>query len=239
LAGIALAIKSRSPKAEPIAVQPSGSDTLTESLRKGRIVVGGRPDTFADGLATRHVGQLAFDIFHHYRVPAFAVDDRSIARAIFLLLERAKVLSEGAGAAPLALLLERPELVADGPIVLVVSGGNLDPFLLDRILWIGLSAEGRLLRLRIALRDAPGRLAEFLQLAAGASANVRQILHDRESPQLAPGEVAVEVELEVRDEHHAQEVVASYRQRGWAVEPIAFNRTIGAIRAADSINTTP
>ena len=220
VAGIAVAAKSLRPEVEVVAVQPDGSGTLRASLEQGRVVVGGRPNTFADGLATRHVGDLPFQILSALRVPAYQVDDRTIARAVFLLLEHAKVLAEGAGATPLAALLAHPELARDGPVVLVVSGGNLDPFLLDRILWIGLAAEGRLLRLRAGLRDTPGRLAEFLRVAADAGANVRHIVHERESPDRGPGEVGVEVELEVRDREHGEEVLRSYRDQGWPVERI-------------------
>ncbi|MGC2034168.1 MAG: threonine ammonia-lyase [Thermoplasmata archaeon] len=220
LSGIATAVRARSPDVELVGVQPKGADTLAESLRRGRVVVGGRPSTFADGLATRHVGDLTLAILQRCQVRAVSVDDQTIARAVFLLLEKAKVLAEGAGAAPLAALLEDPALAKDGPVVLVISGGNLDPFLLDRILWIGLSAEGRLLRIRTALRDTPGRLAEFLGVAATLNANVRQIVHDRESPNLAPGEVAVELELEIRDATQASEVLTGYRTRGWVIETV-------------------
>ncbi len=218
LAGIATVLHARRPSTEIVGVQPNGASTLVASLEKHRVVVGARPVTFADGLATRHIGDLPFRIFEATGTRAVAVDDRSIARAAFLLLEQAKVLAEGAGAAPLAALLEHPELMADGPVVLVVSGGNLDPFMLDRLLWIGLAAEGRLLRLRAALTDTPGRLAEFLGIAAQATANVRHIVHDRESPDRVPGEVTVEVELEVRDAGHADEVVRAFQERGWSVD---------------------
>ncbi len=217
LAGIAAAVRGSNPSVQLVGVQPAGADTLAASLVQGRVVVGGRPNTFADGLATRHVGDLAFRILQAAAVTAVAVDDRAIARAIFLLLESSKLLAEGAGAAPLAAVLEHPELLTDGPTVLVLSGGNLDPFLLDRILWIGLSAEGRLLRLRSPLKDRPGQLAELLGVAAGLQANVRHIVHDRESPDRPPGEVTVEIELEVRDPGHAEEILAAYHDRGWPV----------------------
>ena len=222
LAGIAVAVQGRRPGTEIVAVQPSGSDTLRASLAQGRVTLGGRPNTFADGLATRHVGDLPLQLLTRAKARAFAVDDRAIARAAFLLLEQAKVLAEGAGATPLAALLEHPELMDGGPTVLVVSGGNLDLFLLDRILFIGLASEGRLLRLRAPLRDSPGRLAEFLAIAAASGANVRHIVHDRESPDRAPGEVSVEVELEVRDASHSDEVVAQFREKGWPVERVPF-----------------
>jgi threonine dehydratase len=225
LAGIAAAVRGRGSSAELIAAQPKGVDTLRPSLEHGRVVVGGRPATFADGLGTRQIGDLPFEILQRTGVRAFAVDDRSIARASFLLLEQAKVLAEGAGATPLAALLEHPELAADGPVVLVVSGGNIDPFLLDRILFIGLAAEGRLLRLRAPLKDQPGRLEEFLHVAAAAGANVRQIFHGRESPDRPPGEVTVEVELEVRDAAHGDRVEGDYRSRGWSVERVPLGPT--------------
>jgi threonine dehydratase len=220
LSGIAAAVRGRGSQAEVVGVQPKGADNLRPSLAEGRVVLGPRPSTFADGLATRQIGELPLRILKASGARAVTVDDRTIARASFLLLEQAKVLAEGAGATPLAGLLEHRELSEDGPVVLVVSGGNLDPFLLDRILFIGLAAEGRLLRLRAALRDVPGRLEEFLSVAASESANVRHILHGRESPDRPPGEVTVEVELEVRDVAHGDAVEAAYRRNGWAVERI-------------------
>ncbi|HTZ61154.1 MAG TPA: threonine ammonia-lyase [Thermoplasmata archaeon] len=223
--GIAAAVRGRGSSAELIGVQPKGCDNLRPSLEQGRVVLGPRPSTFADGLATRQIGDLPFRILQAAGARAVTVDDRTIARAAFLLLEQAKVLAEGAGATPLAGLLEYPELAADGPIVLVVSGGNLDPFLLDRILFIGLAAEGRLLRLRAALKDVPGRLEEFLSIAAAQGANVRHILHGRESPDRPPGEVTVEVELEVRDGAHGQAVESAYRERGWSIERVPLGPT--------------
>lgn len=220
LAGIAVAMRARIPSVEVVAAQPTGADTLRASLAQGRVVVGGRPNTFADGLATRHVGDLPLRILRAVGCTAYAVEDRDIARAAFLLLEQAKVLAEGAGAAPLAALLAHPELARDGPVVVVVSGGNIDPFVLDRVLFIGLSAEGRLLRIHTTLPDVPGRLAELLGVAAQAGANVRQILHDRDAPGAAPTAVSVELELEVRDRAHADEVYRAFVDRGWPVRRV-------------------
>jgi threonine dehydratase len=216
-AGIAAAVRGRGSAADLVGVQPKGDDNLRPSLEQGRVVLGPPPNTFADGLATRQIGDLPFRILRAAGARALTVDDRTIARACFLLLEQAKVLAEGAGATPLAGLLEHPELAANGPVVLVVSGGNLDPFLLDRILFIGLAAEGRLLRLRAPLRDVPGRLEQFLSIAAREGANVRHIVHGRESPDRPPGEVTVEVELEVRDAAHGNAVESAYRARDWPV----------------------
>ncbi|EQD57261.1 threonine dehydratase, partial [mine drainage metagenome] len=144
--------------------------------------------------------------------------DRAIARATFSLLDRAKILAEGAGAIPLAGLRAYPERVGPGPVVLVISGGNLDAFTLSRILFIGLAAEGRLLRLRAGLRDVPGQLEAFLDIARTEGANVRQIQHGRESPDRPPGEVTVELDFEVRDADHGAAVEAAYRTKGWPIE---------------------
>ncbi|HXW66288.1 MAG TPA: threonine ammonia-lyase [Thermoplasmata archaeon] len=224
-AGIAAAVRGRGHAAELVGVQPKGCDNLRPSLERGRVVVGPRPATFADGLATRQIGDLPLAILKAAGARAVVVDDRTIARAAFLLLEQAKVLAEGAGATPLAALLEQPALADPGPTVLVVSGGNIDPFLLDRILFIGLAAEGRLLRLRAPLRDQPGRLEAFLHVAAEGGANVRHIYHGRESPDRPPGEVTVEVELEVRDALHGDAVERAYRSRGWPIERVALGPT--------------
>jgi len=223
--GIAAAVRGRGSRADLVGVQPRGSDNLRPSLEQGRVVLGPPPSTFADGLATRQIGELPFRILRAAGARAVSVDDRTIARASFLLLEQAKVLAEGAGATPLAGLLEHPELAEGGPVVLVVSGGNLDPFLLDRILFVGLAAEGRLLRLRAPLRDVPGRLEEFLATAAREGANVRHIVHERESPDRPPGEVTVEVELEVRDSGHGAAVEAAYRDAGWPVLRVPLGPT--------------
>ncbi|MCI4327493.1 MAG: threonine ammonia-lyase [Thermoplasmata archaeon] len=234
-AGIAVAACSLRPEVEIVCVQPAGSDTLRASLAQKRVVLGGRPTTFADGLATRHVGDLPLQILLAYRARAVVVDDRTIARASFLLLEQAKVLAEGAGATPLAALLTDPSLADGGPTVLVVSGGNLDPFTIDRVLFAGLAAEGRLLRISATLPDAPGRLAEFLQVAAETNANVRHIVHDRDSATRGPRDVTVSLELEVRDAEHGAEVVAHFGERGWAVE-----RTDGGnIPVREPVNRIP
>lgn len=220
LAGIAAALHSQRSSAEVVGIQPSGSDTLRASLAAGRALEGTTPNTFADGLATRHIGRLSVEILHAVHARAFVVEDRAISRASFLLLTLAKVLAEGAGAAALAGLLEHPELAQDGPVVVVVSGGNLDPFVLERVLLIGLVTEGRLLRLRSVLRDVPGQLTAFLKVASDAGANVRHVLHEREPTDLSPGRVTVEIELEVRDTAHGDEVERAYRETDWPVHRV-------------------
>ena len=225
LSGIASSLRRAGSHAEIVGVQPLGASNLGPSLEAGRVIVGPRPDTFADGLATRHIGDLPFRILSAAGARAISVDDRGIARAAFILLEKAKIMAEGAGAAGWAAVLEHPELTRDGPVVVVVSGGNLDPFVLDRVLFIGLAAEGRLLRLASPISDVPGRLSAFLAVAAEAQANVRHIRHAREVPDRPPGEVTVELDLEVRDASHGSEVLDLYRKKGWNVREIPLDST--------------
>ena len=208
------------PEVEVVCVQPQGADNAEGVPCAGPVVAGARPATFADGLATRHVGDLPFRLLlrdNHAR--AVVVDDRTIARAVFLLLERAKVLAEGAGATPLAALLADPLAGgrgADGPRD---QRGEPRP-VRHRPGVVHRAHGGRAgsLRLTATLPDIPGRLAGFLQVAAEANANVRQVVHDRDSATRGPRDVSISVELEVRDAEHGADVVARFRELGWAVQ---------------------
>lgn len=220
LAGIASALRQRGSDAEVVGVQPSGASTLAPSLTVGHLVVGPRPSTFADGIATRHLGKLPYRILKEARARAVVVDDRLLALSVFRLMEHAKVLAEGAGAAPLAAVLNRPELLENGPVVLVVSGGNLDPLVLERIVRLGLIGDVRVYRVRATLDDLPGRLAEFFGVAAELRANVREVLHIPDRAGSTFGKAVVEVEFDVRDAEHARALLAHYRERGWSVDPI-------------------
>jgi threonine dehydratase len=224
LSGIALALKALRPTTNLVGVQPSGCASLRRSLESGRLQELDRVDTFADGLATRRIGELPFEILRSCGVRAVEVTDEELAVAVHTLLEKCHLVSEGAGAAPLAALLFRPEArQGPGPLVAILSGGNIDPFLLDRILGAGLSREGRLLRLWVPLRDVPGELARFLRSVAAGQANVRRIRHDRELATLPPGKAAVEIELEVRGSGQGEQVVQRLRAEGWEVHPLELS----------------
>lgn len=220
LSGIASALRQAGSTAEVVGVQPSGSSTLKPSLADGRLVVGPPPDTFADGIATRHLGRLPFSILSEANARAVVVDDTTIAWAVFLLLERGRIVAEGAGASPLAATLVEPNLLEDGPVVLVVSGGNLDPYLLGRILEVGLISEGRLLRLRVRLPETGAGVTDFLSVASENRARVRDIVPGETDRSRGGAGPSVEVDLEVRDVDHGLEVVQRYRDRGWDVVPI-------------------
>lgn len=223
LSGIACALRQAGSEAEVVGVQPSGASTLEPSLASGHLTQGPRPETFADGIATRHLGELPFQILKAARARAVVVEDRVIARAVYLLLTQARVLAEGAGASPLAAALTEPSLLLDGPVVLVVSGGNLDPFLLDRILFIGLAADGRVVRMHLVVPDSPGGVGELLAIAAESRAKVRRMVRGGTLASPLPHTLPIEIDIEVRDPEHGGEVLERFREHGWTAESIPLS----------------
>jgi threonine dehydratase len=218
IAGVATAIKAKRPDVRIVAIEPSGAAKLPESLDKGSVQTLPGVNTIADGLATRRVGQLPFEIIRQHVQESVVVDDNDIARAILLLLERAKTLVEGAGATALAGLLSGKVKVEPGEKVAVVcSGGNIDVTLVDQILARGLVQTGRLVRLRTVLDDRPGALRDLLIAVAATGANVESSEHDRARSDVAVGKAEVLLRLDTRGPAHVAEVVAALSEKGYRV----------------------
>lgn len=218
IAGIALAVKAKRPDVRIVAVEPSGAAKLPESLRQGRVVSLQSVATIADGLATRRVGDLPFEAIRAHVTETVAVDDDDIALAILLLVERAKTLVEGAGAAALAALLAGKISTHPGEkVVVLLSGGNMDVTLLDVILQRGLAQTGRVLRLRTVLEDRPGALRDLLALIATLGANVENVRHDRTRRDVALGKAVVELRLDARGPEHCEKVLSALADRGYVV----------------------
>jgi threonine dehydratase len=218
IAGIVLALSVRSPKAKIIAVEAAGSAQLSASLAADSTVsIGGRVDTIADGLATGRIGELPFRLIRRLVHRVVTVDDGQIGEAVLLMLERMKLLAEGAGAAALAGALKLTAELAGKRIVVVVSGGNIDINLLDRIIGHGLANAGRLLRLSINLHDRPGELQKLLALIGSAGANVRAIEHDRTRLDIPIGSACVMLELETRSREHIGEIRLRLAEAGYAI----------------------
>ena len=144
------------------------------------------------------------------------VSEESLARAVLALVERAKMVVEPAGAAAVAAILDDPTAFAT-PAVAVLSGGNIDPLLLGKVIRHGMAAAGRYLHLRVCIPDVPGGLARLLGELAGVQANVLEVQHERISPTLNLDEVEVNVQLETRGEQHAERVLTRLRERGYRV----------------------
>lgn len=218
IAGIAVAMAARSPRTEIIGVEAAGSAQLSASLAQGAAATVSAPvDTIADGLATGRLGVLPFELIRGRVRLAVAVDDFEIGEAVLLMLERLKLLAEGAGAAALAGALKLRDRLREQRVVLCVSGGNIDINLLDRIIGHGLVKAGRLLRISINLRDRPGELVKLLSLISAAGANVHGVDHSRTRRGVAISGVQVMLELETRGPEHVEEIRRSLKHHGYEI----------------------
>ncbi len=219
IAGVAVALAARSPHTTIIGAEAAGSAQLSVSLARGKASAIDHPvETIADGLATGKLGALPFELIRGRVHHVASVDDFEISEAVLLLLERMKLLAEGAGATALAGALKLKNQLKGKRVILLVSGGNIDINLLDRIIGHGLVKAGRLYRLQMMLPDRPAELSRVLALIGGLGANVRAIDHDRTQRDLALGAALVEMELETRGPDHIDMIRRELNNHGYKVE---------------------
>jgi threonine dehydratase len=219
IAGVTVAIKSRRPDVRIIGVQSEAMAAMRAAREAGRPVRVPPAATIADGIAVGQVGQHAFDVAAGGIDDVVTVSEEELANAILLLLEIEKTVVEGAGAAPLAALVNRSLGLAGARVALVLSGGNIDVTMLSRIIERGLVKDGRLVRLGVLLRDRPGELARVTALIAEARANVVHIEHDRAFARWAAiGETEVELTLETSGREQIAELLTRLRAGGYRVE---------------------
>jgi threonine dehydratase len=216
LAGVAVAVKSVRPDVRVVGVQAAGAAAYPASLEAGHPVALSRMSTIADGIAVGCPGAVPFELVAHLVDDIVTVDDAAMARALVSTLERGKLVVEPAGAAGLAAVAEHPEAFAP-PVVVVVSGGNVDPLLLLRVIRHGLAAAGRFSTLRVRLPDRPGSLAAVLATLAEADANVLEVEHARLDPRLSLDEVEIEVQVETRGPAHRDAVLEALEGAGYRV----------------------
>ncbi|GAB2951806.1 threonine ammonia-lyase [Streptomyces heilongjiangensis] len=215
-AGIAVAVKSVRPDVRIIGVQAEGAAAYPPSLAAGRPVAVTNPATMADGIKVGRPGDVPFGIIADLVDEVRTVSEYNLSSALLLCLERAKLVVEPAGASPVAALLREPGSF-EGPVVAVLSGGNVDPLLMQRILRHGMAAGGRYLQVRLRLTDRPGALATLLGVLSAADANVLDVSHVRTDPRLGLTEVEVELHLETRGPAHCAEVGNALREAGYTV----------------------
>ncbi|GAA1355647.1 threonine ammonia-lyase [Streptomyces beijiangensis] len=216
IAGIAVAVKSIRPDIKVIGVQAAGAAAYPPSLAAGHPVSIPAPTTMADGIKVGRPGDIPFRIIEEYVDEIRTVSEYELSSAQLLCLERAKMVVEPAGASPVAALLSDPASF-EGPVVAVLSGGNVDPLLMQRILTHGMAAAGRYLSLRLRLTDRPGALANLLGVLSVADANVLDVGHVRIDPRLGLAEVEVELHLETKGPEHCAEVGGALRAAGYTV----------------------
>jgi threonine dehydratase len=210
-AGVALALEELRPEVKLVGVQSEAFATFA-----GREPTG---HTIAEGMAAKKPGELTRAILRDRLDDLVVVSDDEIAEAIVVLLERAKLVAEGAGAAPVAALLSG-KVGGEGPACALLSGGNIDPTLLVQVARHALTRSGRFLVIRTRLADRPGELAKLLTLIAGERVNVLAVEHHREGMDLPFAEAEVELTLATKHEEHCGGVLARMREWGYAVERV-------------------
>jgi threonine dehydratase len=221
--GVALALRQSRPDVELIGVQAAACSPVAASLQRGEPVVSPGSQTIADGIAVKRPGEITLPLIERLLDEVVTVDEDAIAEAMILLLERSKLLVEGAGAASLAALLSGAAAPAEGgTTVAILSGGNVDIGLLASIASHEETRAGRRARFYTRVSDRPGGLAGLLSTVADSRANVIAVEHVRDGVELAVRETGVELTIETRGADHLERVLADVRERGYEVgEPPA------------------
>lgn len=219
IAGVALALAARAPATTVIGVEAAGSPQLSLSLaRQAAASLSAPVETIADGLATGKLGDLPYAVLRGRVREVVSVDDFAIGEAVLLLLERMKLLAEGAGAAALAGALKLGDGLRGKRVVIVVSGGNIDSNLLDRMIGHGLVKSGRRWRFSLKLPDRPGELSRVLALIGSLGANIHAIDHERNQRDVALGAALVLLEVETRGAPHIAELREALQKNGYHLE---------------------
>ena len=216
LAGVALAIKSTRPDIRVVGVQAEQGAAYPASLKAGTPIALTTMNTMADGIAVGRPGAVPFAIVADLVDEIVTVSEGEIARAVLMLLERAKLLVEPAGAAAPAAVLARPSDF-EPPIAVVVSGGNVDSLLLMRIIRFGMAAAGRFLTVRVRVLDRPGSLARLLETVRNSNANVVEVEHNRFDPGLSVDEVDIVVQVETRGPEQRDALLGQLIEAGYEI----------------------
>lgn len=221
ISGIATIVKRRRPEVKIIGVQSIHAPSAYYSLKRKEIVEVKAKPTLADGIAIQRVGEITFPMIQKGVDEIVTVNEAEIASAILMLMERKRIVAEGAGATPLAALLSKRLKTRLKKIVLVISGGNIDFHLLDRIIEKGLAQTGRLVRMSILLRDVPGALAKLTSLVAQHHANILHIIHERATKDIPIGFSKVILVLETRGSDHIREIKKGFKEKGYSLQMLS------------------
>jgi len=220
IAGVACAAKETNPKVNVIGVQSAKLASMKAALDKKKRVTLRANKTIADGIAVHCAGARTFPLVRKYVDEIVTVDDEEIANAILQLLEKEKMLSEGAGAAATAAVLNMKISYRGKKVGVLVSGGNIDVSLLSIILKRGLVKDGRLVRLRIHLPDHPGALQRLAQVIAEQKANIVETMYDRAYFGVVIGDAVIDITMETRGPDHLAELTTALEKSGYAFERV-------------------
>jgi threonine dehydratase len=215
ISGVATFIKETRPEIAIIGVEAAAAPSMKESLERGHPVRLESASSLADGIAVKKVGQLNYEIVRKYVDEVVSVEEDEIANAILLLLEMEKIVVEGAGAVPLAALLKRRIPLSGKKVLSIISGGNIDVNILDRIIMRGLSVEGRIAQFTVRLKDRPGSLLFVLEIIRRFQVNILDILHHRFESAGPFGFVDVSITLETKGHSQIQEIGKALLDAGY------------------------
>ncbi|MBL1078058.1 threonine ammonia-lyase [Nocardia sp. 2] len=219
LAGVAVALRERAPHVRVVGVQAADAAAWPDSLTAGKPVRLEQMSTMADGIAVGLPGEVPFAHIADLAPDILTVDEEALSKALLLCMERAKLIVEPAGAAAVAALMSctPAELGLRGPVCAILSGGNIDPLLLTRVIGHGLSAAGRYLAARVTISDRPGSLGRLLAELGRTGASVLDVAHSRTGAWLAIDEVEVLLTLETRGPAHRDDVLTALADAGYIV----------------------
>lgn len=216
VAGVAAAMAEVAPHVKVVGVQAARAAAYPGSLAAGVPTTSLARSTMADGIAVGTPGPVPFSIVSELGAEVRTVTEDELSRALLMITERAKLVVEPAGGAGVAALLADPT-GWDGPVVVILSGGNIDPLVLLRVLRHGLAAAGRYMQMQVLLDDRPGALAQMLDVIAGVGGSIMHIDHDRTDVHLAIGEAWVRMQVETKGQEHCEALVAQLRGAGYRV----------------------
>lgn len=218
IAGVATTLKSLRPEVRVIGVEAAGAPSARLSRQRGNRVNLADARSLADGIVVKQLGELTYPIIESLVDDLVLVEEEEIAQAIVGLLEKGKLVVEGAGAVSLAALLYGRTPNHVGPTVCLLSGGNIDVQTLDRVVQRGMMAEGRFLKVRVELEDSPGALASLATLLGKVGANILHVSHDRRQVDLALERAVVHLELETRGPKHIEQVLQALAESAYGAE---------------------
>lgn len=214
ISGISIAVNELSSKTRVIGIQTESSTSAYDSFRQKTLTEKAPSPTLADGIAVGRLGELPFRIIERYVSEMLLVREETIAMAVLLFLERKKLVVEGAGAVPLAALIENKDRFCGKRIVLIVSGGNIDFTLIDRIIHKGLASSGRIGVFEVIVDDIPGSLHHTTGVIAAHRGNVLDVVHDRLAGDLPIGKTRVIFTVETKNKGHLEEILSDFRTKG-------------------------
>ena len=217
IAGVAYAVKQLQPNIKVYGVQASNAASMFESYRQGKQIELQTVNTFADGIAVKHPGDITFQMVNRYVDGIATVSEDEIAAAILAMIEKQKLISEGAGAVAVAAAMFNKFPIAGKKVVCLVSGGNIDVNILSRVITRGLVTSGRNVNLVIALEDRPGQLVEVSEIIARYGANVVSVRHERSDPNMAISSCFLRIGMETRDFEQIQQIRNALTEAGFNI----------------------